>query len=66
MTFQAYCPYCQKKVTATTLLGGNELRHALDCDAVIEILHLPDGRPDHKWNLIDQERNNLRGHLRAT
>jgi hypothetical protein len=60
MTFEAYCPYCEKTVTAMTVLGGDELKRALDGDAVVEAIHLPDAKPDHRWNLIEQEKRNLR------
>jgi hypothetical protein len=59
MNLQAYCPYCEKKVTALTLLSGDKLKHALASDAVIEVMHLPDGKPDHRWHLIEQEKKNL-------
>jgi hypothetical protein len=61
MIFQAYCPYCEKTVSAATLLDGDDLKqHARDSDAVIEVMHLPDGEPDHRWNLMAQEKDHLR------
>jgi hypothetical protein len=63
MTFQAYCPYCEKKVNAVTLLADDEFKHALDSDAVVKVMHLPDGKPDHRWHLNSQEKKHLRSQL---
>jgi hypothetical protein len=59
MTFHAYCPYCETKVGAVTLLGGDELKAALISDADIEVMHLSNNG-DHQWKLIKQEKKNLR------
>lgn len=73
MSFLAYCPYCEKKVTATTILGGSSLEHALENDLDVVVVHLTEGsnEGDHKWKLNRQETGNLRkaiaeGHLKAS
>ena len=62
MSFQAYCPYCEKKVTAFTLLGGSALERALENDADIDVGHLTYDvhEGDHTWKLIRQEKAKLR------
>jgi sarcosine oxidase delta subunit len=51
MQFLAYCPYCEKKVSASTELDGDALKKALATDATIRIIHLPTGGPDQKMPL---------------
>ena len=58
MTVQAYCPYCEKTVSAYTLLGGDELRLALDSNGDIQVMHTP-GPGDHIWRLNRQEKEHL-------
>lgn len=66
MEFLAYCPFCESKVTAYTILEGDELKRALEANATIEVMHVAtissggevaDG--DHGWNLIGHESDNL-------
>ena len=58
MKFQAYCPYCESKVTVYTYLDGSALKLALDSDEGIRVMHTAD--IDHQWNLNNHERKNLR------
>jgi hypothetical protein len=60
MEFQAYCPYCEKTVTAYTLLDEVDLKRALDSDRDVETMHTTYGLGDHQWKLIKQEKDNLR------
>ena len=59
MTFQAYCPYCDKIVRAFTLLGGNELQLALDSNGDIQVVHTSGTRGDHVWRLNRREKEHL-------
>jgi hypothetical protein len=59
MTFQAYCPYCEKTVRAFTLLGGNELQLALENNGDIQVVHTPETASDHMWRLNRQEKEHL-------
>jgi hypothetical protein len=59
MTFQAYCPHCEKKVTAHTLLSGKEPKAALDNNGEVEVMHTAENG-DHAWRLNNQEKENLR------
>jgi hypothetical protein len=61
-TFQIYCPFCEKKVTAGPLLSGNKLQLALDLNADIEVMHISDNG-DHRWNLVRNEKEILRNAL---
>jgi hypothetical protein len=61
MKFQAYCPYCESKVTAYTALAGNELRLALDSKGDIQVMHTTN--VDHQWKLNNQEKENLRNKI---
>jgi hypothetical protein len=65
MQFLAYCPFCEKKVSVATTLGGDNLDRALACDDDVKVGH-SSGIPtegDHSWNLIRQEKENLRKHI---
>jgi chromosome condensin MukBEF ATPase and DNA-binding subunit MukB len=62
MKFQAYCPYCQRKVTTYTALAGNELKLALDSNGDVQVRHLTNAR-DHQWNLNNHEKENLRNKI---
>jgi hypothetical protein len=54
MTFQAYCPYCETKVSALTLLDGDDFGGRLK-----KVMHVSaDG--DHPWELNNHEKENLR------
>jgi hypothetical protein len=60
MTFQAYCFACGKKVTAMTLLDGEDLALALENNTDIEVVHLTENDGDHRWKLNNQEKENIR------
>ena len=62
MKFQAYCPYCKRKVTTYTALAGNELKLALDSNGDVQVGHLTNAR-DHQWNLNNHEKENLRNKI---
>jgi hypothetical protein len=62
MKFQAYCPYCQSKVTTNTALAGNELKVALDSNGDVQVGHLTNAG-DHQWNLNNHEKENLRNKI---
>ena len=62
MTFQAYCPYCEKKVTALTVLAGNALKLALDNNGDIRVMRTTNAG-DHVWHLDNQEKENLRNRV---
>ncbi len=59
MSFRAYCPHCQAKVTAGTVLGRAELIAALDSRGEVNVMHVSNGG-DHSWSLIKDEKENLR------
>jgi len=61
MNFTAYCPHCEKPVTAHTLLNAKELKEALDNDKEVKVMHTVD--IDHLWVLNYQEKENLRGRI---
>jgi hypothetical protein len=58
-SFEIHCPTCNKKVTATTLLGGSDLTSALTSDAPIKVIHLTEDQGDHIWTIGIEERKNL-------
>jgi hypothetical protein len=58
MLLNAYCPYCEKKVSVALVLTGNELEAALGSDKEVRVMHVAD--VDHVWNLIKPEKENLR------
>lgn len=60
MTFQAYCPFCEKAVAAEPMLGRNDLRLALAHNAEIEVMHSTENDGDHIWNLNDPDKEHLR------
>jgi hypothetical protein len=59
MIYIAYCPECEKKVTAITLLGGDALWQSLDSGAEVEVMHTSESG-DHRWKLNKYEKENLR------
>ena len=61
MTFNAYCPYCQKTVHASTVVSGEELLMALRADGTVSMIHTVE--VDHTWNLNRVEKQNLLGQL---
>ena len=63
MTVQAYCPECEKTVSAQTLLDGEGLKRGLSRNQEINVIHavtFPE-RIDHCWTLSDLEKRTLRG-----
>jgi hypothetical protein len=59
MSFQAYCPYCEKKMTAAPTSSDATFWEAIDSNADVEVMHVsPSG--DHLWNLNHYEKENLR------
>jgi hypothetical protein len=59
MTFQAYCPYCEKTIAAIPILSDPKLWAAVDNHADVEVMHVaPEG--DHRWNLNHYEKEHLR------
>ena len=58
MTFLAYCPFCETKVTALPIMGGDDFWLAVKYKGVVEVVHPVDG-PDHRWKLNNQEKENL-------
>jgi hypothetical protein len=59
ISLQAYCPGCERTVTALPMLDNSELKWALDRNADIRVMHItPTG--DHIWSLSNQEKQNLR------
>lgn len=58
MILQAYCPECEKKVTALTLLHVDALWQSLDSGADIEVMHTTE-KGDHRWKLNKYEKENL-------
>ena len=59
ITFQAFCPYCEKTVTTIPILDRDELKSALDRDREIHVMH-PAETGDHEWRLNNYEKENLR------
>ena len=57
MHFLVYCPHCESRITANTILGGNDLKLALASGADVEVMHFTG--IDHRWKLNNQEKENL-------
>lgn len=60
ISFQAYCPHCEKSVNAFLVRGSLEKLQKNEGD--VEVGH-PTNDPhvgDHTWRLIKQEKDNLR------
>lgn len=62
-SLQALCSICEKKVTAFTLLGDNDLQLLLDRNEEIIVRHVfGDGsgnQLDHRWSLVGKEKEDL-------
>jgi hypothetical protein len=58
MTFLAYCPCCEIKVTALPVLGGDNFWLAVKNNEVVEVVRLA-GNGYHRWKLNNQEKENL-------
>ncbi len=59
----ALCSICEKKVTASTLLGDHDLESVLDRNEEIIVRHVfhdGDGKSlDHRWSIAGKEREDL-------
>jgi hypothetical protein len=62
MALLAYCPYCERKVHVSTILGGSSLKDALNNDLDIVVVHVSDDlhEGNHTWKLNHYEKENLR------
>jgi hypothetical protein len=62
-SLQALCSICEKRVTAFTLLGDNDLELLLDRNGEIMVRHMlgddSGNRLDHRWSLVGKEKENL-------
>jgi hypothetical protein len=62
-SLQALCSICEKKVTAFTLLGDNDLEPLLDRNEEIIVRHVfgddSGNRLDHRWSLVGKEKEDL-------
>jgi hypothetical protein len=62
-SLQALCSICEKKVTAFTLLGDNDLEPLLDRNQEIIVRHVfgdESGKQlDHRWSLLGKEKEDL-------
>lgn len=62
-SLQALCSICERKVTAFTLLGDNDLELLLDRNEEIIVRHVfgdDSGKHlDHRWTLVGKEKENL-------
>jgi hypothetical protein len=47
MIVDIYCPFCDAKVTAGTLLGDTELDGVLENDGDVEVIHVSEGKRNH-------------------
>jgi hypothetical protein len=63
MTSLAYCPRCEQKVSAFTILSDAEVWRALTTGTEIKIMHTHPETGDHIWILNKYERDNLRAQL---
>ena len=63
MKFQVYCSHCTIRVTASTMLMGNELHLALHSDVDIAVVHATD--VEHQWKLLNREKMTLRDRIAA-
>jgi hypothetical protein len=61
MKFLAYCPHCEIRVNADTMLSGSELHLALDSSGEIHISHV--AKVDHQWQLNNHEKQTLRNRI---
>jgi hypothetical protein len=59
MKFQAYCPDCNKIVSAWTILDERNLKRALETDSSVRVMH-PAPKGDHVWCLDQTAKTNLR------
>ena len=63
-SLQALCTICEKRVTAFTLLGDNDLEPLLERREKIMVGHVFQESPgkslDHQWSLGDEETEKLR------
>ena len=66
-TAQAFCRLCQSRVSAATMLTGDDLRRALECDDEVRVMHVfvdeDDSSADHIWRLSSQDKENLGKYL---
>jgi hypothetical protein len=60
--FQAECPICQQKVTASPVIGGDNLMNALRNDQDVRLVH-PAANGDHQWSLDATDKKNLLKHI---
>ena len=62
-SLQALCSICERKVTAFTLLGDNDLEPLLDRNEEIIVRHVfgdDSGKQlDHRWSLVGKEKEDL-------
>jgi rubredoxin len=61
--FQAYCPDCGIRVSAYTMLTGNELQLTLHSEADIAVIH--GTNVVHQWMLKNREKITLRDRIAA-
>ena len=58
MSFQAYCPYCKKQVTAY-VVNSEEVMHDLNVERVGHRQWKDENVGHHRWKLNKDERENL-------
>jgi hypothetical protein len=63
MHLLAYCPHCESRITANTVLGGDDLELAMASSANVEVMHFTG--IDHRWKLSNQEKDNLRREIES-
>jgi hypothetical protein len=61
MKFQAYCPQCQIRVAAYTMLMGTELQFALHSDSDVDVIDATNIH--HQWKLKNREKITLRDRI---
>jgi len=59
VTFEAHCPYCNKTVSASTILDDSKVKRALETHSNVRVMH-PTPKGDHVWGLDQTAKTNLR------
>jgi hypothetical protein len=59
LTFQAYCPDCNKTVNASTILDLSGVKRALETNSNVRVMH-PTPKGDHVWGLDQTAKTKLR------
>jgi hypothetical protein len=59
ISFLVHCPFCSENVSATTILGREELGEAISREADVRVIHMA-AVGDHQWSLNPGQKDGLR------